>query len=149
MNSAWWLLGVEALLLLIAHELGHMVATWAVGGRCQRIVFRGWAIGVELTLDNVAPPKIAATLVAGSLAEVVVTGLAMIGNPQHAGWWGALLLTQWGANLVPWPRVPNDGARLWQLWRAHSRGLLNETGKKAVSGAIGDRKQGMSGCDGI
>ena len=116
-NVALAPLFIVAVSMVVIHESGHILITRLLGGRFHHVVFRGWAVGVQLTLDGLSQQSVAWTLLAGPLAEAIVVGVAVATDPRHVQWWAFLLLTQWIVNLVPWGVVPNDGTRLWQLWR--------------------------------
>ncbi len=96
------LLLMVAVSMVVAHESGHILITRLLGGRFHRVVFRGWAIGVQLTVDGLSPQSVAWTLLAGPLAEALVFGAAVATDLQNAQWWALLLFTQWIVNLVPW-----------------------------------------------
>jgi hypothetical protein len=105
--------------MIIAHELGHVVVTWMVGGRWLGVERQGWMIGVRLSVATLSQRQIGLTLAAGPAAEIVVVAAASTVAPQYFHWWVVLLLLQWIGNVIPWGIIPNDGTRLWQLWRRH------------------------------
>ena len=119
------LLLMVAVSMVVAHESGHILITRLLGGRFRGVVFRGWAIGVQLTVDGLSPQSVAWTLLAGPLAEALVFGAAVATDLRNAQWWALLLFTQWIVNLVPWGVVPNDGTRLWQLWQQCRRAAMS------------------------
>lgn len=112
----WLLMGV-AFAFIIAHEAGHVVTTKLLGGHWLGVECRGFLVGVRLALDSLTPPKVAATLAAGSLAEALVAMTAMAIWPRFIVWWATLLLAEWAMNLIPWGFISNDGTRLWKLLR--------------------------------
>lgn len=104
-------------LMIAAHESGHVFMTRWLGGRFAGVVFRGVAVGVRLNMDGLTPGQIAWTLVAGPVAEALIVAVAGLLFPVLLPWWLAVLAADWGLNLVPWGFFPNDGTRLWRLWR--------------------------------
>ena len=104
-----------ASLLVCIHELGHLVTTWAWGGRITGLVFRGVAVGVRVDITAIAPAHKAWTVAAGLLAETGAAGLGCLVHPSLA-WpvcWGCSLL----ANGIPWWSA-NDASRWIALRRA-------------------------------
>ncbi len=108
---------VVAVSMILAHEGAHVLVNRLLGGQFRRVVFRGLAVGVELIVTGLSPTAVAWTLIAGPLAEALVAGAAAILAPRANAWWLLLLAVQWGANVVPWGFFPNDGTRLWRLWK--------------------------------
>ncbi|MCY0900441.1 MAG: M50 family metallopeptidase [Firmicutes bacterium] len=105
-----------ACVLVLAHELGHVLLTHAMGGRWLGIEFRGFMLGVRLSVTSLSLRQVAWTLIAGPLAEALVTFIAALIWPEHLRWWLVLLSVQWTLNLIPWGLIPNDGTRLLRLW---------------------------------
>ncbi|PSR23942.1 MAG: hypothetical protein C7B45_01265 [Sulfobacillus acidophilus] len=106
-----------ACMMIAAHELGHVVVTRILGGRWLGVEHQGWMVGVRLSVRSLSNRQIAVTLLAGPSAEIFVVAMASIIAPQYFHWWVLLLLVQWIGNVIPWGIIPNDGTRLWQLWR--------------------------------
>ena len=108
-------------MLVLSHELGHILATLGCGGRFRGLVFRGLAVGVALDVTRLSLAQRLFTAWAGVIAETSL--LAVLGLGAHVGWWPwmipfwALLLVAANAllNLGPW-WSHNDGARL-RTWR--------------------------------
>lgn len=108
---------VVACAMLAAHEAGHVIATQWLGGRWLGVERKGFLIGVRLSIGSLSVPRIALTLAAGPIAEILVTTTAWIIRPQDYALWVLLLALQWIGNVIPWHVIPNDGTRLWQLWK--------------------------------
>lgn len=106
--------------LLILHEAGHVLATWAWGGRFDGLAWSGWGIGVRLTVDTLTPRQQAWTVAAGPFAEWVGVGLVALGWPAGLPLALGIAGVQAFANLIPWGRIPNDGTRLWWAWRGRT-----------------------------
>ncbi|WP_020375033.1 hypothetical protein [Sulfobacillus thermosulfidooxidans] len=109
-----------AVLMVVVHEMAHVLTALAVGGRWDGLAWRWWAVGVRLRVDGLRPRQVAATLWAAPLAEAVLLASAVVLWPHAWRWWGALAAGQWLVNLMPWPGWPNDGAQLWRLWVGHA-----------------------------
>ncbi|MCY0878493.1 MAG: hypothetical protein OWU84_06105 [Firmicutes bacterium] len=103
--------------MVLAHELGHVVITHALGGRWLGVEFKGLMLGVRLSVAPLSLRQIAWTLAAGPLAEACVAVGAAALWPEDLRWWLWMLSAQWLFNLFPWGLVPNDGTRLLRLWR--------------------------------
>lgn len=107
--------------LVIGHELGHILTAMVCGGRFQGLVFRGFAVGVALDVTALSPAQRLATAWAGVVAETGLLALLALG--AQLTWWTwtvpfwALLLLAANAflNLGPW-WAHNDGARV-RAWR--------------------------------
>lgn len=116
----FWIWGdmlLVACAMIAAHELGHVVSTRLLGGTFLGIQRKGFLVGVRLSVQFLSRKQIAVTLAAGPAAEVLVTALVSWLAPQYAALWVLLLALQWIGNVIPWGLIPNDGTRLWQLWR--------------------------------
>ncbi|NMP24443.1 M50 family metallopeptidase [Sulfobacillus harzensis] len=111
---------VVAILMLAAHEAGHVVLTRFLGGRWLGIEFKGIMVGVRLSVKSLSLKQIAWTLAAGPLSETYIVVLACLWRPHDAHWFLLLLGLEWVLNLTPWGLFPNDGTRLWRLWRKHA-----------------------------
>jgi len=110
------IIGASAL-AVIAHEVGHIVITRVLGGRFLGVEFRGYAIGVRLSVTHLSQQQVAWTLIAGPLAETIVIALALYRWPSLYLWWVLILGLNWCMNVVPWGLFPNDGTRIWHIWR--------------------------------
>lgn len=111
---------VVAVAMLVAHEAGHIILTRVLGGQWLGIEFKGLMLGVRLSVKSLSLKQIAWTLMAGPLFEAYVVGIAALWRPPEAHWFLLLLALQWLINLFPWGIIPNDGTRLWRLWRKHA-----------------------------
>lgn len=104
--TAWlWVV----IVLLVAHELGHLLAMLTSGGRFTGMVFDGWRVGIRYDITAVPVALRAGTALTGSLAELVTVVVALV---LHAGpWlpWCVLGGVNAIINLVPW-HASNDGA---------------------------------------
>lgn len=110
--------------LVVAHELAHVMATVAFGGRFEGIVVKHvLAVGVKIRVDGLSARQVAGTLLAAPVAEGFVVAAAGLIQPQAWGLWLLLLGVQWVMNWVPWPWFPNDGRKLWLLVREGRGGL--------------------------
>lgn len=110
------MLVVVPAILIVAHETAHALVTVALGGKIEGVVVRGFlAVGVRLRIDGLSAGKVAATLIAGPAAELLVVAAAAAYRPQFSAMWLFLLASQWFMNLIPWPWFPNDGQKLWRL----------------------------------
>lgn len=103
--------------MIVAHEAGHVIVTQCLGGKWLGIEFRGYAVGVRLSVHALSSQQLAWTCMAGPLAEAVIALGAVVVWPEQYRWWLLLLTLEWLINLVPWGRFPNDGTRAWRLWR--------------------------------
>lgn len=109
-----------AALLVVCHEAGHILSVRAFGGHIQRLVFRGFAVGVALSLDGLSTRERLWTAWAGPLAEGVGAGVIAILTAVGAcslhllAWTCAVAAVNAGLNLGPW-WAHNDGAliRRW------------------------------------
>ena len=108
---------IVALTMLLAHEVGHVGATRLLGGQWLGVTHKGVLVGVRLAVQTLSPRQVAITLAAGPLAEILIAIVATLMAPTQEWLWGLLLGLQWIGNVVPWGIIPNDGTRLWQLWR--------------------------------
>ncbi len=111
-------LGVTVVMIIV-HEIAHAIVTQSLGGYFEGVEFRSFPlmVGVKLRVDGLSRPALATTLWAGPVSEVIVLGLAAALDPQHLVWWAMIWGLEWGVNLIPWSFIPNDGTRLWRLWR--------------------------------
>ena len=123
LNTVFMLL-VVACAMVAAHEAGHALLTRALGGRFLGIHVRGFLVGVRLSVKTLSTRQVAWTLAAGPFAEILVVLAAIVISPKNIHWWLLILALQWIGNLTPWGLIPNDGTRLWQLWR---RGAIDLT----------------------
>lgn len=120
--------------MILMHEAAHAGTTVLLGGRFEGITLhRGIAVGVRVCVDDLSVRQILATLVAAPVAEAIVIASAVIWDPSQRGIWLFLLAVQWTGNGIPWPGVPNDGRRIWQLLR-QGRGALAAAGTGWASG---------------
>ncbi len=105
--------------LILVHELGHIVMAQCVGlTRPPRLKMRGLlAIGVAIDTTHFTPKAIAYTLIAGSWAEWVLIPAIFLEGLRYAPLLGVLIAAHWLLNWIPWGIFPNDGTRLWRLWR--------------------------------
>lgn len=117
MLSTIFLMLLVALAMLAAHEAGHVAVTRMLGGRWLGFARQGFLIGVRLSVEDLSLGQLALTLAAGPAAEMVVTAAAIVVMPQDGALWFLILALQWIGNVIPWHVIPNDGTRLWQLWR--------------------------------
>ena len=62
--------------MVLAHETGHVLITRFLGGRWLGIEFRGYMLGVRLSVKSLSLRQIAWTLIAGPLAEGIVVAIA-------------------------------------------------------------------------
>lgn len=108
---------VVAVTMLVAHEAGHVILTRVLGGQWLGIEMKGLMLGVRLSVKSLSLKQIAWTLIAGPLSEAYVIGLASLWRPVEAHWFFLLLALEWLINLTPWGIFPNDGTRLWRIWR--------------------------------
>ncbi len=109
--------------MIAAHEAAHAYITHRLGGTFEGLTFNGAMVGVKVRVDGLSRRMVIITLLSGSAADLVVALVASV-LWQHVEWWGLLLGSQWLLNLVPWG-FPNDGTRIWRLWRwgaANARG---------------------------
>lgn len=103
--------------MIVAHELGHVAATRMMGGRWLGVARQGFLVGVKLSVAPLSPRQVAATLAAGPTAELLVTMAASVLYPRESTLWLLILALQWIGNVIPWGIIPNDGTRLWQLYK--------------------------------
>ena len=114
--------------LILGHELAHIVATVAYGGRFQGLAFKGLAVGVRLDVTGLSVRQRIGTGWAGMVAEVVlaslITGGALLGLwPLTLALWAVGLATFDGLlNFGPW-WAHNDGARI-RAWRRELAGAV-------------------------
>ena len=103
--------------LILGHELAHIVTTVLCGGRFQGLVFKGFAVGVRLDVTPLSVQQRIGTGWAGMATEVVLAGL--IAGGALAGLWSTTMAL-WAVglavfdmllNLGPW-WAHNDGARI-------------------------------------
>ena len=111
------LLFVVMAAMLLAHELGHVASTQLLGGRFLGVQTRGLMIGVRLSVSSLSTRQVALTLAAGPAAELPVAVAAVALFPHDYQWWILILALQWMGNVIPWGMIPNDGTRLWQMWK--------------------------------
>lgn len=117
MLHAFWPLLLMACAMVIAHEAGHVLMACALGGRWLGVEFKGYMLGVKLSVKGLSVRQIACTLVAGPVAEALVAGTATLVWPKDLPLWFLVLILQWIINLIPWGLFPSDGTRLLQIWR--------------------------------
>ena len=107
--------------LILGHELAHIVTTVLCGGRFQGLVFRGFAVGVKHDVTPLSVRQRLWTGWAGMATEVVLAGLIAGGAlgglwPMPVALWAVGLAAFDGLlNLGPW-WAHNDGARI-RAWR--------------------------------
>ena len=113
--------------LILGHELAHIVTTVLCGGRFQGLVFKGLAVGVQLDVTPLNVRQRIGTGWAGITTEVALAGLLAGGAlgglwPLTVALWAVGLAAFDGVlNLGPW-WTHNDGARI----RAWNRELALE-----------------------
>lgn len=113
-----------AVVMIVAHELAHVVATLAFGGRFDGVVVKHvLAVGVKIQVDGLSAQQIAWTLIAAPIAEVLVVAVAFAIRPQAWALWLLLLGLQWAMNFTPWPWFSTDGRKLLRLMQ-HGRAAL-------------------------
>ena len=111
------LMGV-AVVMVVAHEMAHVVSTLAFGGRFEGVIVKHvLAVGVKIRVDGLSARQIAWTLIAAPVAELLVVAAATIIRPQAWALWLLLLGLQWLMNWTPWPWFPTDGRKLLRLVR--------------------------------
>jgi hypothetical protein len=107
--------------LILGHELAHIVTTVLCGGRFQGLVCKGLADGVKLAVTLLSVRQRIGTAWAGMATEVILAGLPAGGAflclwPVTAALWAvALAAFDLLLNLGPW-WAHNDGARI-RAWR--------------------------------
>ena len=110
-----------AAVLIVGHELAHIVTTVLCGGRFQGLVFKGLAVGVKLDVTPLSVRQRIGTAWAGVATEVTLACLLAGGAlgglwPTTIALWAvALAAFDMLLNLGPW-WAHNDGARI-RAWR--------------------------------
>ncbi|HEY1097660.1 MAG TPA: hypothetical protein VGF99_01985 [Myxococcota bacterium] len=119
-----WLLvaGVAAVAAVVVHELGHLLAAGAFGGRRLRLV-PGWpAFRVEAELPDV-PGAFVVFVAAGALANIGAA-VALVGLAERLPLLRVVAVVQVAmAVLAALPIGHSDGAQLLAWWRRQRTGV--------------------------
>ena len=115
--------------LILGHELAHIVTTVLCGGRFQGLVFKGFAVGVKLDVTRLSVRQRIVTGWAGIVTEVVLASLIAAG--AFGGLW-PVTVALWAVGLAGFDMLLNFGP-----WWAHNDGARIRAWHREL--AAGDR----------
>ena len=110
-----------ATVLIVGHEMAHIVTTVLCGGRLQGLVFKGVAVGVKLDVTPLGVRQRIGTGWAESATEVALARLL-------AGGLWTLAAALWAVRLAPFDGLLNLGP-----WWAHNDGARIRASKHELA----------------